>query len=328
MSNSAPPPNWYSDPRVAGQLRYWDGAKWTDHTAPAPRAPAPPSGTPTRARGPQGRVQPGVGGGPSIWFARNKVLTGLLAVPIVVVIVVIGSAANGSSSDVTTTGDRTSETEKQLEYDATESSDEPTALAEPEPIDTDDDGVDDENDVRPKDPKVQTEDDIDTDKDGVADYKDAFPQDARYARDSDGDTVADALDAFPQDDRYSTDDDGDGVANSVDAFPGDPSRSEITLAMENALQSAQEYLDFSAFSRLGLIQQLSSSYGEGYKLADATWAVDQLRVDWKDEAVESARQYLDFSSFSREGLIQQLSSSAGEKFTYEEAVYAVNKLGL
>jgi len=98
--------------------------------------------------------------------------------------------------------------------------------------------------------------------------------------------------------------------------------------MENALSSAQDYLDYTAFSRLGLIDQLSSEYGEGYQLADATWAVDQLRVDWNEQAVKSARQHLDYSSFSRQGLIDQLSSAYGEQFTLAQATYAVNKIGL
>ena len=99
----------------------------------------------------------------------------------------------------------------------------------------------------------------------------------------------------------------------MDAFPSDPSRSEISLAMENALDSAQDYLDYSAFSRLGLIDQLSSEYGEGFELEDATWAVDQLHADWNEQAVKSAKEYLDYSSFSRQGLIDQLSSPYGEQ---------------
>ena len=81
-------------------------------------------------------------------------------------------------------------------------------------------------------------------------------------------------------------------------------------------------------SRLGLIDQLSSDYGEGFEVADATWAVDQLHVNWNEQAVRSARQYLDYTSFSRQGLIDQLSSAYGEQFTLEQAVYAVNKIGL
>ena len=82
------------------------------------------------------------------------------------------------------------------------------------------------------------------------------------------------------------------------------------------------------FSRAGLIQQLSSSYGEGYSLADATYAVDSLNVDWNAQAVLSAKGYLALKPFSRAGLIQQLSSSYGEGFTVAQATYAANAVGL
>lgn len=45
--DNVPPAGWYADPSVPGQQRYWDGARWTEHTAPAvapppaPQAPAP-----------------------------------------------------------------------------------------------------------------------------------------------------------------------------------------------------------------------------------------------------------------------------------------------
>lgn len=37
------PADWYPDPSQAGRLRYWDGARWTPHTAdrPAPLGPQP-----------------------------------------------------------------------------------------------------------------------------------------------------------------------------------------------------------------------------------------------------------------------------------------------
>ncbi len=35
---SAPVPGWYEDPKGPGQLRYWDGAQWSEHTQPMPGA--------------------------------------------------------------------------------------------------------------------------------------------------------------------------------------------------------------------------------------------------------------------------------------------------
>ncbi|TIC79481.1 hypothetical protein E8D37_16865 [Nocardioides sp. GY 10127] len=98
--------------------------------------------------------------------------------------------------------------------------------------------------------------------------------------------------------------------------------------MSNALAAAKDYLQFQAFSRQGLIDQLSSDYGSGFKLADATWAVDQLDTDWNKQAVRAAKSYLDFQPFSRQGLIDQLSSAYGSQFTVAQATYAVNKIGL
>ena len=104
----------------------------------------------------------------------------------------------------------------------------------------------------------------------------------------------------------------------------------MDLSTVNAFNSAMSYLNMTAFSRDGLINQLSSSYGEGYTMQQATDAVDALEeyglVDWNDEAVRSAENYLDMMAFSRQGLIDQLSSQYGEGFTEEQAVYAVDYL--
>jgi len=101
---------------------------------------------------------------------------------------------------------------------------------------------------------------------------------------------------------------------------------EMTSGQENALQSAQNYLDMMAFSKAGLIQQLSSSAGEGFSKADATFAANNVDADWNQEAVEAAQNYLDTMAFSKANLIQQLSSSAGDKFTPAQARFAVSKV--
>ena len=103
-------------------------------------------------------------------------------------------------------------------------------------------------------------------------------------------------------------------------------KPEMTSGQENALESAQSYVDLSGFSKAGLIQQLSSSAGEGFSKADATFAANHVDADWNEEAVEAAQSYLDMPGFSKKRLIQQLSSSAGEQFTAAQARYAVNKV--
>jgi host cell surface-exposed lipoprotein/uncharacterized protein DUF2510 len=101
-----------------------------------------------------------------------------------------------------------------------------------------------------------------------------------------------------------------------------------TVSQEQAIGSAKNYLSISGFSRSGLIQQLSSSYGDGFSKADATFAVNHIKVDWNEQAVRSAKNYLSISHFSRAGLIQQLSSSYGDGYTVAQATYAVNHVGL
>lgn len=95
----------------------------------------------------------------------------------------------------------------------------------------------------------------------------------------------------------------------------------------NAARNAQQYLDMTGFSRLGLIEQLSSDAGNGYAVADATAAVDSLDVDWNQQAVRSAKQYLDMTGFSCSGLIEQLSSDAGSKYTKAQARYGAEQAG-
>lgn len=101
-----------------------------------------------------------------------------------------------------------------------------------------------------------------------------------------------------------------------------------TKSQMQALKGAEEYLQFMSFSKKGLIRQLSSDAGSGFSVADATWAVNRVKVDWKEQAVKSAQDYLTIQSFSRSALIRQLSSSAGSGFTLSEAKYAADKVGL
>ncbi|WP_440877502.1 hypothetical protein [Thalassotalea sp. PLHSN55] len=112
-------------------------------------------------------------------------------------------------------------------------------------IDSDGDGVLDEDDAFPDDPNEQHDfdgdqigdnADPDDDNDGTNDDEDAFPYDANEQFDSDSDGVGDNADAFPFDDseqydfdgdqigdNADPDDDNDGVLDEDDADPFDPS---------------------------------------------------------------------------------------------------------
>ena len=91
--------------------------------------------------------------------------------------------------------------------------------------------------------------------------------------------------------------------------------SGATIAEKNAIKTAENYLDFTAFSREGLIDQLEF---EGFTTDEATYGADNCNADWMQQAILSAKNYLDFSAFSESGLIDQLEF---EGFTTEEAVY-------
>jgi sorbitol-specific phosphotransferase system component IIA len=103
---------------------------------------------------------------------------------------------------------------------------------------------------------------------------------------------------------------------------------DATPSQQNALHEAESYLQTSAFSEAGLIDQLSSEAGSQFPHADAVWAVEHLHVNWNEQAVKEAKSYLSTSSFSCQGLIDQLSSEAGSQFTLAQAEYAVHRVGL
>ena len=103
--------------------------------------------------------------------------------------------------------------------------------------------------------------------------------------------------------------------------------NSLTGPQRNAVRSARNYLSMTGFSRDGLIEQLSSDYGDGYSVADATVAVDSLNADWNANAVKSAEKYLSMTGFSCSGLIEQLSSSYGDKYTQAQAAHGAQQAG-
>lgn len=97
--------------------------------------------------------------------------------------------------------------------------------------------------------------------------------------------------------------------------------TNLTLGQQNALKKAKSYLEYSGFSRSGLIEQLKF---EKFSSEDAEYAVNNCGADWNEQALKKAKSYLEFSSFSSQGLIDQLKF---EGFTQEQCEYAMRKIG-
>lgn len=106
-----------------------------------------------------------------------------------------------------------------------------------------------------------------------------------------------------------------------------PSGPTLTAQQQRAAQAGRDYLKLQGFSRQGLIDQLSSSFGDGYSVEDATLAVDSLNADWNAQALRAAKSYLAMQPFSCNALINQLDSSYGEKFTVDQATYGAQQAG-
>lgn len=112
----------------------------------------------------------------------------------------------------------------------------------------------------------------------------------------------------------------------TEAEVDDPT-ADYTTEEKNCYSAAMNYLDFMGFSKQGLIDQLSSEYGDNYPQETAEKVVNDIEeaglVDWEEQAEKSAKNYLDTMSFSKEELINQLCSDYGDKYTREEAEAAV-----
>ena len=111
-----------------------------------------------------------------------------------------------------------------------------------------------------------------------------------------------------------------GDAITRNALP----KHNLTRPQANALRSAKEYLEYSGYSRKGLIEQLHEC--DRYTVSDATVAIDSLSIDWKEQAAKSAKEYLEYSGYSRKGLIEQLHEC--DRYTVSDATVAIDSLSI
>ena len=89
---------------------------------------------------------------------------------------------------------------------------------------------------------------VDTDGDGVPDDDDAFPDDASETTDSDGDGVGANADAFPNDANETVDSDGDGVGDNADQC--DDTESGVTVGDDGCVdnEAHEHFIDISGMA--------------------------------------------------------------------------------
>jgi Host cell surface-exposed lipoprotein len=117
------------------------------------------------------------------------------------------------------------------------------------------------------------------------------------------------------------------AASSAPSTAAAPAGLSMTTAQQQAVEAAQGYLGMgSGFSYESLLNQLTSSAGNGFAKSDAEFAIKYLNPNWDQQAVDAANGYLGMGSgFSEQGLLKQLTSSAGNGFTEAQAEYALNQ---
>jgi hypothetical protein len=103
--------------------------------------------------------------------------------------------------------------------------------------------------------------------------------------------------------------------------PAQPAQPALPMGQQQAVESAQGYIDMGGFSRKGLVKQLTY---EGFSNADAEFAVNYINPDWNAQAAQSAKGYIDMGGFSRQALIEQL---VFEGFTQAQAEYGASAVG-
>lgn len=108
------------------------------------------------------------------------------------------------------------------------------------------------------------------------------------------------------------------AAPVVEPEPVVEAEPEFTAGQRNAISKAESYLEYSAFSKSGLVEQLKF---EGFSTKDAAFAVENIDVDWMEQAAKKAAEYLENSSFSESGLVEQLEF---EGFTAAQAKHGAN----
>lgn len=134
-----------------------------------------------------------------------------------------------------------------------------------------------------------------------------------------GDTENDSAPATTTGEAAPPATDAQAEAPAEPAPEPEPAEPDVPREFDNALRSAKNYLNVSAFSQQGLADQLAF---ENYSPEAAQYAVENVDADWNEQAAKKAEEYMQLTPMSRQGLVDQLQF---EKFTPEQAEYGASQ---
>lgn len=97
-----------------------------------------------------------------------------------------------------------------------------------------------------------------------------------------------------------------------------PTQKAMSDSEEEAVGKAEDYLNFTHFSKTGLIKQLEY---EKFSQKDSTYAVNHITVNWNKQATGKAKDYSNTMHFSHSGLVSQLKYDG---FTHSQAEYGAD----
>ena len=119
----------------------------------------------------------------------------------------------------------------------------------------------------------------------------------------------------------SPENDGDSALTTPSTDPTTVSEEGASANEQKVLDRALAYLNYSAYSYSGLVNQLIN---EGYTQEEADYGASHSKADWSKQAAKKAQEYIDSASYSRQELIDQLLYDG---FTKDEADYGVAAVG-
>lgn len=101
--------------------------------------------------------------------------------------------------------------------------------------------------------------------------------------------------------------------------------ANILTEYVDALKRADLYAHDMHFSERYIYDRLTDDNGDNFSDKAAEYAIDNIVVDYKENALHKAQTYYDMG-FSVEEIAEALTSEYGEMFTQEEAEYAMLNL--